>query len=61
MENEYKKISLPGKSAIPKDFFSIPGIANLEWGKSEISASFMFSGTVMTIMDQLRQLGPDVF
>jgi len=29
-ENGYKKISLTAKSAIPEDFFSVPGTANLE-------------------------------
>ena len=55
-ENGYKKISLTAKDAIPEDFFSIPGTANLEWDKSKTSVSFMFSGTVMTIMNQLHRL-----
>ena len=54
--NGYKKISLTAKNAIPEDLFSIPGTANLEWDKSKTSASFMFSGTVMTIMNQLHRL-----
>jgi ABC-2 type transport system ATP-binding protein len=55
-ENGYKKISLTAKNTIPEDLFSIPGTVNLEWDKSKTSASFMFSGTVMTIMNQLHQL-----
>ena len=55
-ENGYKKISLTAKNAIPEDLFSIPGTANLEWDKSKTSVSFMFSGTVMTIMNQLHRL-----
>ena len=55
-ENGYKKISLTTKSDIPKDLFSISGTANLEWNKTRTSLSFMFSGTVMTIMEQLHQL-----
>ena len=54
--NGYKKISLTAKNAIPEDLFSIPGTANLEWDKSKTSVSFMFSGTVMTIMNQLHRL-----
>ena len=56
-ENGYKKISLTAKSAIPEDFFSVPGTANLEWDKSKTSVSFMFSGPVMMIMNQLHRLG----
>ena len=55
-ENGYKKISLTAKSAIPEDFFSVPGTANLEWDKSKTSVSFMFSGPVMMIMNQLHRL-----
>ena len=54
--NGYKKISLTAKSAIPEDFFSVPGTANLEWDKSKTSVSFMFSGPVMMIMNQLHRL-----
>lgn len=52
--NGYKKISLTAKGPIKKDFFSIPGVANLE--QADASASFMFSGNTMTIMDRLHQL-----
>ncbi len=55
-ENGYKKISLTAKNAIPENFFSVPGTANLEWSKSKTSVSFMFSGTVMMIMNQLHRL-----
>ena len=55
-ENGYKKISLTAKSAIPEDFFSVPGTANLEWDKSKTSVSFMFCGPVMMIMNQLHRL-----
>ena len=55
-ENGYKKISLTAKNAIPEDLFSIPGTANLERDKSKTSVSFMFSGTVMMIMNQLHRL-----
>lgn len=55
-ENGYKKISLTAKNAIPENFFSVPGTANLEWSKSKTSVSFMFSGTVMMMMNQLHRL-----
>ena len=55
-ENGYKKISLTAKSAIPEDFFSIPGTANFEQDKAGTSASFMFNGSTMTIMEKLHQL-----
>lgn len=53
-ENGYKKISLTAKSPIEKDFFSLPGVANLK--QADASASFMFSGNTMTIMDRLHRL-----
>lgn len=53
-ENGYKKISLTVKSPIEKDFFSLPGVANLK--QADASASFMFSGNTMTIMDRLHRL-----
>lgn len=52
--NGYKKISLATKEPTPENFFSIPGVANLE--QAGTSASFMFSGNTMTIMDRLHQL-----
>lgn len=55
-DNGCKKISLTVKTAIPENFFSIPGTANFEQGKDKITASFMFNGNIMTIMDKLRQL-----
>lgn len=55
-ENGYKKISLTAQNAISEDFFSIPGIADLEWGKNRTSVAFMYSGSTMTIMDRLHQL-----
>ena len=55
-ENGYKKISLTAKSAIPEDFFSIPGTANFEQDKAGTSVSFMFNGSSMTIMEKLHQL-----
>lgn len=54
--NGYKKISLTTKEPIMKGFFSIPGVANLKQGQECTSASFMFSGNTMTIMDKLHQL-----
>ena len=54
--NGYKKISLTAKSAIPEDFFSIPGTANFEQDKAGTSVSFMFNGSSMTIMEKLHQL-----
>lgn len=53
-ENGYKKISLTAKNPIEKDFFSLPGVANLK--QADASASFMFSGNTMTIMDRLHRL-----
>lgn len=53
-ENGYKKISLTARKPVEKNFFSIPGVANLE--QADASVSFMFSGNTMTIMDKLHQL-----
>lgn len=55
-ENGYKKISLTAKSPISEDFFSIPGTANYGQNKEKTSASFMFNGSPMTIMEKLHQL-----
>ena len=55
-ENGYKKISLTASEAIADNFFSIPGVANLERGQDKNSVSFMFNGSAMTIMDKLHQL-----
>lgn len=52
--NGYKKISLTAKEPIEKEFFAVPGVANLE--QEGASASFMFSGNIMTIMDRLHYL-----
>lgn len=52
--NGYKKISLTTKKPASENFFLIPGVANLE--QTGTSASFMFSGNTMTIMDRLHQL-----
>lgn len=58
--NGYKKISLTAKEPLKKDFFAVPGVANLE--QEGASASFMFSGNIMTIMDRLHYLElEDVF
>lgn len=53
-ENGYKKISLAAKEPIQADFLAIPGVANLR--QDTRSASFMFNGNIMTIMDKLHQL-----
>lgn len=53
-ENGYKKISLTAKEPIPADFFSITGVANLR--QEARSASMMFNGSIMTVMDKLHQL-----
>lgn len=53
-ENGYKKISLTAKEVIGEDFFAIPGVANLE--QAGATASFMFSGNTMIIMDKLHEL-----
>lgn len=55
-ENGYKKISLTASEAIADNFFSIPGVANLERSQDKNSVSFMFNGSAMTIMDKLHQL-----
>lgn len=55
-ENGYKKISMTAKTAIPENFFSIPGTANFEQPAGKHSASFMFNGSTMTIMNRLHQL-----
>lgn len=55
-ENGYKKISLTAKSLIPENFFSFPGTANYEQNREKTSASFMFNGNTMTIMEKLHQL-----
>lgn len=53
-ENGYKKISLTTKEPLQDDFLAIPGVANLK--QDAYSASFMFNGNAMTIMDKLHSL-----
>lgn len=55
-ENGYKKISLTAKSAIPKGLFAISGTADFKQNTEEKSCSFMFNGSVMTIMELLGRL-----
>jgi len=55
-ENGCKKISLTAKNAIPEGFFAIPGTANFAQNAEGNSASFLFSGSVGTIMDRLHRL-----
>ena len=53
-ENGYKKITLTARKDIPKDFFLIPGVADLNQNGN--TASFLFRGNTMTIMEHLHQL-----
>lgn len=53
-ENGYKRISASTKEAIAKDFFALPGVADLK--QEHRSASFIFYGKAMTIMNKLCQL-----
>lgn len=55
-ENGYKKISLTAKTAIPEGFFPFSGAANVKQNKTKTSASFLFNGNTMTIMNRLHQL-----
>lgn len=55
-ENGYKKISLTAKTAIPEGFFPFSGAANVRQNKTKTSASFLFNGNTMTIMNRLHQL-----
>lgn len=53
-ENGYKRISISTKEVIRKDCFAIPGVADLK--QEHLSASFIFNGNAMTIMNKLCQL-----
>ena len=53
-ENGYKRISVSTKEVIVKDFFVIPGVADLK--QEHRSAYFIFNGNAMTIMNKLCQL-----
>lgn len=53
-ENGYKRISISTKEAIAKDFFAIHGVADLK--QEHHSASFIFNGNAMTVMNKLCQL-----
>lgn len=53
-ENGYKKIALTAREDIPKDFFRIEGVADLS--QNGTTASFLFRGNTMTIMQRLHQL-----
>lgn len=53
-ENGYKRISVSAKEAIPGDFLAVPGVADLK--QEHRSASFLFNGNAMTMMNRLCQL-----
>lgn len=53
-ENGYKRISITTKAAIAKDLFAVPGVADLK--QEHCSASFIFNGNVMTMMNRLCRL-----
>lgn len=53
-ENGYKRISVSTKEAIARDFFALPGVVDLK--QEHRSASFIFNGNAMTIMNKLCQL-----
>lgn len=55
-ENGYKKISITTKEPIAEDFFAISGVADFWQDNAGTSASFMFNGNTMTIMDKLHRL-----
>ncbi len=56
-DNGFKKITLTSAEPIPRGFFDFPGIANLT--VEDNTASFMFHGRVMVIMDIISRLPLD--
>ncbi|WP_238881600.1 ABC transporter ATP-binding protein [Clostridium sp. YIM B02551] len=53
-ENNYKKISIEGKSNIKKEDFNIKGVNNLKIEKD--SASFIFRGNINSITKKLAEI-----
>lgn len=58
--NGYKKVSLLSAQEIPKDYFSLTGVANYE--QNGASATFMYKGNIPDLLERLGMLKPlDVF
>ena len=61
-DSGYKKVSVTAKSAIPNGFFDLVGIANYKESADKTSASFMYNGNIIAMMDKLHSLPlQDVF
>lgn len=61
-DSGYKKVSVTAKSAIPNGFFDLVGIANYKESADKTSASFMYNGNIIAVMDKLHSLPlQDVF
>lgn len=61
-ESGYKKISVTVKSAIPNNFFNLPGIANYSENADKTSATFMYNGNISAVVDKIHTLAlEDVF
>jgi ABC-2 type transport system ATP-binding protein len=52
-ENNYKKISIEGKSGIPKELFDTNGVNSLEL--KDKNARFIFKGNINTILRKLSE------
>lgn len=50
-ENNYKKISIEAKAGIPKEYFNISGVSNLEINDN--LAKFIFKGNVNPVMKKI--------
>jgi ABC-2 type transport system ATP-binding protein len=53
-DNGYKRIQLTASSEIPKDYFGISGVMNLQ--QENTAASFMFKGSISEILRKIASL-----
>ena len=58
-ESGYKKVSLTAETAIPREFWGLPGIANYTESPDKTSVSFMYNGNITAIIDKLHLLHLD--
>ena len=55
-ESGYKKVAVTCKTAIPKGYFNLDGIADYSENPEKTSVTFMYNGDITAVMDRLHML-----
>ena len=55
-ESGYKKVAVTCKTAIPKGYFNLDGIADYSENPEKTSVTFMYNGNITAVMDRLHML-----